>query len=461
MLLAGAVLFFAFSQGNLQAQTCCGNHETQCGDTLKAQDIEALASVSENGAGQITGVEALEVSNKMPQKFHGKYVLYLTQPIDHKDVSKGMFKQRVIVCFAGKERPTVIITEGYTANYGMNPSFREEVSKLFNTNIVLVEHRYFEKSVPFMQDDSTITWATLNWDYMTGEQEAADLHAVRTTFGKIFKGKWIATGISKGGENCMSYTAHYPKDIDISVPYVGPVCTGVEDGRHEPFLRDSTGTAKDREIIKNFQMEILKRRATIQPMLEEFSKKNKLEYKIPIGEVYDYCVLEFPFAFWQWGRKTASIPDPSKATDKEMFDFFAMAVGPDYFQKWDANAPFFVQAAKELGYYGYDCKPFKGLLTIKSAKGYLQKIFLPDGRKFKFDPSLSKKITSFVATTDSKMMFIYGQYDPWSSVRPLNPGHENIKYYVLPEGSHRSRISNMPDAMKKEAMETLTRWLAE
>ena len=32
---------------------------------------------------------------------------------------------------------------------------------------------------------------------------------------------------------------------------------------------------------------------------------------------------------------------------------------PDYFEKWSTTAPFFVQAAKELGYYGYDMTPFK------------------------------------------------------------------------------------------------------
>ena len=30
-----------------------------------------------------------------------------------------------------------------------------------------------------------------------------------------------------------------------------------------------------------------------------------------------------------------------------------------------------MQAAKELGYYGYDIKPFKKYLTIKSSRDYL------------------------------------------------------------------------------------------
>ncbi len=429
-------------------------------DTLSAQTLMALNALVPAGQqiGTISGVERMEIAESMHFHIKSKYLFYITQPIDHKHPEKGTFRQRVFVGFAGYERPTVLITEGYTANYGANPRYNEEVARITNGNFVLVEHRYFAKSVPFMQDNPSISWSKLNWDYMTAEQEAADLHNIRVALGNLFKGKWVATGISKGGQNCMAYTMFYPNDIDVSVPYVGPVARAVEDGRHEPFLRDSTGTAQDREIIYNFQIEVLKRRATMEKMLKEFSDKKNITYNIKIPEVLDFCVLEFPFAFWQWGRKTSTIPAVS-SSDEEIFNYFVEAVGPDYFQSWDDNAPFFVQAAKELGYYGYDTKPFKKLLKIKSAKDYLRKIFLPGGKKFKFDKSLYKNLTDFIATTDNKMMFIYGEWDPWSAVRPNNPGHSNIKYYVAPGGSHRARILNLPHDMGAEAIATLKEWL--
>ena len=441
-------------------KTCCEKFAASSPDSLLPQDLMWLNRyvLPTENYGQISDIKPLFVDDKMPNKFINKYVFFITQPVDHKNPKKGTFKQMVVVAFAGWDKPTEIVTEGYTGNYFLNPRYREEMSDMFNTNMIGVEHRYFNKSVPFMQNDSTITWDTLDWNYMTAEQEAADLHAIRKALGHLFQGKWFSSGISKGGTNCMAYTAFYPKDLDFSVPYVGPISRSVEDGRHEPFIRDSCGTAQDREILKNFQIEFLKRRATIQPMLEKYVRDNKLQYKISIPELYDYCTLEFTFAFWQWGRKTSTVPNPKTATDKEMFDFFVEAVGPDYLQSWDANAPFFVQAAKEMGYYGYDCEPFKDLLTINSTHGYLQKIFLP-AQKFKFDKSLYNKLTNFIATTDAKMMFIYGQWDPWSSVRPHNPGHDNIKFFILPGGSHRSRIKNMPEPMKSEAVATLKQWL--
>ena len=86
-------------------------------------------------------------------------------------------------------------------------------STLFKTNMIEVEHRYFGESIPFMQDDSTITDETLNWDYMTARNEAADLHRVNQLFKKIYEGKWIATGISKGGQTAMLYRTFYPDDV--------------------------------------------------------------------------------------------------------------------------------------------------------------------------------------------------------------------------------------------------------
>ena len=164
------------------------------------------------------------------------------------------------------------------------------------------------------------------------------------------------------------------------------------------------------------------------------------------------------------------IPDPNKASDKQMFEFLLNTSGPDYFAEGDDSAPFFVQAAKELGYYGYDTKPFEGLLTIKDAEGYLNKIFVPQTQQFKFDKYLYKKIKGFLAKTDSKMMFIYGQFDPWSAVMPEAPvkneelkkkgkGRETMKLYIEPNGSHRARIGTLPEQMRKEAVNTLKEWL--
>ena len=160
-------------------------------------------------------------------RFSEKYVTYFTQPLDHRRPEKGSFRQRVIVSHVGFDRPTVIVTEGYGAAYALNPKYREELSELLDANMIFVEYRYFLESTPEPKD----------WQYLTAENSADDLHAVRNAFKSIYPGKWIATGISKGGQTTLLYRTFYPDDVDISVPYVAPLCYGAEDGRHEPFLR--------------------------------------------------------------------------------------------------------------------------------------------------------------------------------------------------------------------------------
>ena len=434
-----------------------------------AQLLEKIEAAAAECGFNVSNIKALEPAENLKSLYSEKYQFFIEQPIDHKNPEIGTFKQKVVIFHCGYDRPTVLVTEGYTSR-GANPKYSNELSTMFKTNMIEVEHRYFQESIPFMQDNKEITDETLNWNYMTAKNEAADLHRVNILFKKIYDGKWIATGISKGGQTAMFYTTYYPNDIDITVPYVGPLCKGQEDGRHEPFLAEFVGTEKDRQILKDFQIEFLKRRDKITPLFEELSKKQNLKYKIPMNAVYDYCVLEFPFAFWQWGYKTDIVPNPKTASDKEMFDFLIKTSGPDYFAEGGTTAPFFVQAAKELGYYGYDTKPFKGLLSIEDAKGYLNQLFVPQSQKFIFDKYLYKDIKRFLSKTNSKMMFIYGEFDPWSAVMPEAPvkneklkakgkGRETMHLFVEPGGSHRARINTLPKEMKEEAIDILTKWL--
>lgn len=384
-------------------------------------------------------------------KFLEKYLIWFEQPIDHKDPSVGTFLQRVFVCCTSIDSSTVFVTEGYGAAYAEKPSYRDEISALFNLNNVVAEHRYFLKSKP----------ENVEWEYLTAENAANDYHRIITELKTIFDKKWIATGISKGGQNSAIFTAFFPKDIDFTVPYVGPFCRKLEDGRHEPFIADFAGSRADRRAVQDFQIEFLKRRHTILPMLDSLIKEKGYEYRIPLDEIYDMTALEFSFAFWQWGTDPSLIPG-NDASDKEIFNFMVKNGGPDYWVKESDSTPFYVMAAHELGYYGYDIRPFKDYLTIKSTKGYLKRIFLPeDAKNIKFDKTLSRKMKKFFQTTDSRMLFIYGEFDPWSSVRAFEPFPENIHLYIDPAGSHRARINTFSDSTQEEIKSILAGWLYE
>ena len=408
-------------------------------DGLK-EKLAALEGVSD--------IEKLET-----ELYPEKYLVRLTQQVDPKNPAAGTFKQRVVVCHVGYDRPTVLVTEGYGGDYALNPKYQEELSKLFNTNVVFVEYRYFLESTPEPK----------NWDYLTAENSAYDLHHVVSTFKNIYnQHKWISTGISKGGQTTTLFRAFFPDDVNFSVPYVAPLNYGIEDGRHELFLL-RVGTAEERQKIHDFQVEVLKRRATIVPMLTEYTQKKGYEFRVPMDEILDLAVLEYPFAMWQWGTPVSTIPD-LKSDDQTIFDHLMKISEPSYFAEGQAFISFNVQAQRELGYYGYDIEPLRPYLSIQSAKGYLNRIMLPKElvNKVDFRPALYNKVYNFLKDNDPKMIFIYGEIDPWSATRvPDFPGKKNEQIYIQPRGSHKARISNMPEDMKKQIMDQINAWLNE
>lgn len=384
--------------------------------------------------------------------FKEKYLVILKQQLDPGDPKAGTFNQRIFVSHLDFSAPVVLVTEGYYADYAANPKYVEELAGMFKTNQICVEHRYFGKSKP----DS------INWKYLTAENAAYDHHRIIELFKTIYSGKWISTGISKGGQTVLIHRTLYPKDVDISVPYVGPLNFGVEDGRHEKFI-DRVSTAAARKQVRNFQLEVLRRRSTLEPLFIKFCESKGYTYRIPYDDVYDFCVLEYSFAFWQWGTPVGKIPS-LKSDDSVLLKHFVEIAAPDYFSREGIapTLPFFIQAAKQLGYYGYDIRPFAQYLKIKTAHGYLAKIFLPEDYNPTFDPSISSRCARFLKENDPKMIFVYGQNDPWfASGISIFGKKENLLRVVVPEGSHLSRIHSLPSELKKEVIDRIKNWLSE
>lgn len=402
---------------------------------------------------RLAALDGVVETKELPAgEFAGKYEIMLEQPLDWRHPSKGSFRQRVVVMHVGWDRPTVLITQGYDANFALPERYRDELSKLFNTNIVFVEHRYFDRSTP----------DPLDWKYLTAENSACDLHRIRTLFASLYPSKWIASGISKGGTTTMLYATFFPGDVDIYVPYVGPVCRAVEDKRFGPYLAQ-VGTSESRAAVRALQTELFRRKADLLPGFRDFCSEKKLTFRIPVEEVYDYCTLELGFALWQWGLDPAKLP-ATDAADRTLLDFLLANAGPDYFARENAQAPFFVQAARELGYYPYDAEPFRAYTSVDT-RDYLRRIFLPEElRHIRFSKRLGRRMTRYLKRNDPRMILIYGGDDPWSApgaAWAATPDKRQMKAFIQPGGSHRTRILTLPDSMRREAVATLRAWLEE
>ncbi len=382
--------------------------------------------------------------------FKATYKVMFEQPVDHSDPTAGTFLQRVFVADKAKDVPVIFITEGYSADYAANPKYINELSPILNASQICVEHRYFRESCP----------DPLNWDYLTVRNAAADQHKILEVMKRYYSGKWISTGISKGGQTVVYHRWLYPDDVDVSVPYVAPLNFGVEDGRHEPFIANITGTPEGRKKVRDLQLYVLQHRTEFVPMLEKYVEEKQYHPRLNTEDMLDYVVLEYPFGFWQYGTPIDAIP-VTNAGDDVIFEHLAKVSSPMYLCDEGVNffQSFYIQAVHELGYYGYDTKPFKDYLHIKSAKGWLTNLYIPKDVKIKYQAKTAREVKKFIDTTDARILFIYGEWDPWSASAFEVPQKDNFLKIVKPKGSHNARIGNLPEDQKAQVKFKLKEWL--
>lgn len=98
------------------------------------------------------------------------------------------------------------------------------------------------------------------------------------------------------------------------MPYVAPLCYGVEDGRHEPFLR-KVSTPEDRKRIEDFQLEVLKRKATFLPRFEKYCNEKGLKFRAPVEEYTTIACWVF-FCPLAGGELPSAASLPPEASDK-------------------------------------------------------------------------------------------------------------------------------------------------
>ena len=387
--------------------------------------------------------EAVITKMEAKDHFEEAYKLVLKQPLDHKNPSAGYFEHYVYLSHVDEEMPVVLITEGYNA-YPRT----YELSKIFKGNQVQVEYRFYGKSRP----DS------IPWQYLTNDQAIEDYHSIVTKLKKIYNGKWISTGISKGGETVLIYKSKYPWDVEVAVPYVAPLIDGQEDPRTEEHIK-TVGTKECRGKITAFQRAVLTNREAAIEAYQNFASEKGMSFtEIPIAEALEYAVLEFPFSFWQWGGNCDEIP-ADDASAKEQIDYINSIVGLSFYndKTYYDLLPSYYQHMVELGYYGFDTTPVKDLIQIVHEPTNLR--FAPKDVDLTYNPDYIKEVRDFVENKGKKILYIYGEYDTWGACAPTPKPHVDALKMVLPKASHSTRIKDFPKEDQERIYEKLRFWL--
>lgn len=376
------------------------------------------------------------------KEFNEAYEIYIEQPVDHLKPQGKKFLQKVYVNHHNKKLTTVMETEGYTAA----GNYKNELSELLNANFIRIEHRFFGNSAPDSLDNY--------WPYLTIWQAAQDHHRINQLFKAFYKGKWVSTGISKGGQTAIYYRKYFPEDVQVTVGYVCPIALAAQDERVYTFL-EQVGSSSCRDSVFQFQKQLLQSRDTIIKIMENEAKLNKLTFNLPLNEIFEYMVLEYSFAFWQWYADCSAIPLHSNNWGM-VYEHFTGVSPLDYFAYSDMRI-FFYQALTEAGYYSYDIKPFGDL--IKFVKNPSYEMVFPKGVPMHYQNDTMLTMVDFIANKGNNMLYIYGEYDPWSACAVNISEKTNAVKIVKPAGTHGVRIKNLPAIQKKLAMETLENWL--
>lgn len=411
---------------------------------------------------QVSDIQEMKVDS-----FEEYYQFWFEQPVDHNDPSKGTFKQKVFLGHKQPDAPVVAELEGYniwTEQAG-------ELTKLFNANQLTVEHRFFDKSVPA---------GGIPWEYLTIQQAASDHHEIIQAIRKNIypQSKWISTGISKGGQTTIFHRYFYPDDVDISVPYVAPLNLEYIDPRLEKFLERlganrlsftdvMTGGSTQRDCrwsVYDFQNLCFRNLDKLTPMLEELAQDNGYTFQRAGGieRALKLMILEYPFAFWQWGASCDEIPEPETEDMNLVFDYLVRISTPDFFEdKYIVKMqPFFYAALTEIGMYAYNTKPFKKY--FKGEKSIDFSFTMPDGvEKKPFNTKQMQAINKWLQTDAKNILLVYGGKDPWYATAVDLKENWNCRKYVAADLDHKCRIKDFDPVSKEDLIETLKGWLKD
>jgi hypothetical protein len=392
----------------------------------------------------LPGVMEIKATRYDTTFFKEGYEIMIEQPLDHSKPNGEKFQQRFFLLHKDFSRPVELETEGYSANRaGLN-----ELTRILDGNEVLVEHRYFGRSVP----------KEMKWEYLTIKNAADDMHNIVMTLKQLYKGKWVSSGTSKGGQTTLFYKTFYPNDVDASVPYVAPINVAQEDPRIYLFLKNA-GNAESRKKMREYQIALFKREAELLPLVKEFTEKRKMVFSVGFEVAYEYAVLEYEFAFWQYGAvKPADIPAPD-APAQQMIDHLNKTNAIYYYS--DAGIkqfePFIYQAFTEIGYYNYDITDLKPYM--KAVQNPSNLILAPKGAKIVYNPDTLQKVYHFLQYEGSNIVYVYGELDTWSSTAVELIGRTNAIKLVNKGGYHGSRIRDLSPEQKELFYKNMESWL--
>lgn len=412
------------------------------GEPVAGQDAQVRSEFFEK-LRSLPGVNEVRPVRHDAESFKESYELRFSQPLDHTNPEAGTFEQYVFVSHADYEKPVLLNTAGYAARGNSGG----ELQRLLGGNLVTVEHRFFGQSVP----------SPRAWKYLTVKQSADDLHAIVTALKTLYPGKWISSGRSKGGQTALFYKCYYPDDVDVVVAYVAPVNLAQEDPRVTRFIQ-TAGDPATRKKIKDFQIALFQREDEILSLIQAEAERRGWTFAMGLPSAYEYGVLEYPYAFWQYGTNAADIPAPDASAEALVAHYSRVGTLRYYSDQGKRQfEPFLYQAFTEMGYYNYDITDFKA--HMKALKDPSNLAICPDDVTIVYNPATMAFVHHFLQYEADRVAYIYGEDDVWSATQIQLLGRTDALKIVVADVHHGASIRGFSPQQQELFYAHMERWL--
>ena len=412
----------------------------------------AQAAVTDDVLAGLASIPGLTVVSEKPSTIPGTrfFVLGFDQPADHHDPQGPRFTQEIALLHRSFDAPMSMLTGGYSVS--TRRAVENEPTTVLGANQIYIEHRYFGESVP----------PGPPYEHLDIEQAASDIHRIVQALRPLYTGRWISNGNSKGGMTSIYHRYYYPDDVDGTVAYVSPSTYSDSDPRYVTFIRQ-VGDAEIRARLIAYQRELLVRRDRLVPKMVEETALWGLTYDVVGADrAFEFGVLEASFFFWQLCPRDICeplLPAPD-ASDAELLDFYINWIGAP-FNYDDATinefyGPYFYQSATQLGHPRFDEAPLQDLLRYPGQD--LARNLTPVPVTIPFSHGLMAQIEARTRVHGERMLFIYGENDPWSTNKFEAKAQNDAFQYVVAGGAHNVRIADLPEGERLHALSRIFEW---
>ena len=433
------------------------------------------------------------------------YIVYYHQPLNHSQQGSAQFPLRAYITVHNDEDPTQAVNHVFASGYSIMEDYlyrpdsafhadqkdcATEIAHRYRANFIQIEHRYFQFSAPAQ------CWTNL--DDLRAEEAAADFHNLFEALKKVLKGKYVMSGVSKGGIATLLQHRFYPNDMDIFVPYSAPFFDTDRDTTLYKYWYNTGWHKEFRDMYMVVRKNGINNRETIFPSylkmrggartqaaldsvywrylaaVADFGFKDHaysdtllIRYYLyrndsimkakgvqPYGDtVYAFMFDKGTFDLYQfpdWIDTLRKYPDPEQAPKRRVQSDVNHPFGVTEEEWWDGDtvnaSAYSYMAKREFGYYDlrFDdiaSDPATGKAFndywLQNA-GCLQDLWSPQYHSLTFSPTLYHETMAATQNATKPIVLIYGEDDSWTgaAVKDQYINGSNVRKFILPAQNH-------------------------